>query len=488
MQSIKQRYNNPCYCINNLVIDSKVISPNANPNIMIPNNVEYIDFNFDPFKRCLDIKTIRQNDLSSLSDSYQYRHVKLIRDIGTFPTYDNKTIVLSCVLCVTNDNFDNIESFSIGPMIQLSKNFINFPGKLSFTGGIIDADDIMGPEQTLLRRFVKQLQLHTYLDYDIINYIKKHMKIQYLIFSHPLNNQQQQDTDDKSRCFVITFVYCVALPDKYLSSFRCDIFQEPLVDGVVLFKGKEILKSLITDSPFDENRGWTPNGSIIVIYELARVIKHQYYNLIKDDDHNKVLANVLSCLMDYKIQYEHELRSVLKLLIPQLYILLGGFVKPHSIVDKHFLYYQPVNIYEYNNRSFKNPQKYSGYIDKLRTNFSFDEIVYTIDKINKETNPSYIANDIFALFCDSELDSKDFKFIGCDSQGPVKDEYYEFKTSVLRDIYTQLNYLIISNYENTDETKDKKSTKVNLKLTDYIAYDFYTDRSIKKGWIITLFI
>src|SRR6185436_2431026 len=93
-----------------------------------------------------------------------------------------------------------------------------------------------------------------------------------------------------SRRFNITFVYCISLPDKYLDKFRCNVFQQSEVDSVSMFKGKDIMKSLIIDSPFDENKGWTTNGAIIVIDQLNRIIKKQYYNLIKDNNHDKRLA------------------------------------------------------------------------------------------------------------------------------------------------------------------------------------------------------
>lgn len=509
MQTIPQSNDNR-FWIQNLFINDELVKPNDNPNKNLPITVEYIDIDFDPFKSLLKIGTMTKGP-------YNYPYVKLIRDIGTSPTEDNKNIGLACLLCVTNDKYDNIESFSIGPVIERSKKLRSFPGKLSFVGGLFEKNDIT-PEHTVLREFIEELGLDVYLNYDIIKYIQKNMKLQYLIFSHPLIKNIGPDGKSyesrrfnityESRRFNITLVYCIALPDTYLSTFRSDIYQKSEVDSVSFFKGKDILKSLLINSPFEENNGWTQNASIIVIEQLNRVIKQQYYDLIKDnnDTHDKILANLLKCFIDYRITTESELRICLKLLIQQLYIVLCEPIKKP-------LYDPPVNIIStpdtqqdskkpipnpseninkpttsnitidknsnnpFKDISIKKPPIYMGYLDKLKLNFSFNKVEFTIDNIIPTTDSNHIANDIFASFCDSGCFSKDFIFTGYESNG---DKNYQFKEKVFNEICYLLRDLCKYTYNN--------STKVDYRLNYYLSggNEYYNEGPEKTGWIITL--
>ena len=487
MQTTTTQSSDNRFYIKNLIINGEVVSANSNPNKKIPDNTDYyVDFDFDPFKASLNISSHYKNMPVSLSEPYQYRHVKLIRDINISPTEENKNIGLACLLCVTNNREDNIESFMIGPVIERSKKLRSFPGKLSFAGGLFELNDIT-LEHAVLREFIEELSLDTYLDYDIIQTIKKQMLLQYMIFSHPLiKNTGIDGKSYESRRFNITLVYCVSIPENYLSKFRFDVFQKSEVDNVTCFKGKDILHSLIRNCPFeDNNNGWTTNGAIIVIEQLTRVFKHQYYNLIKDANHDKVLANLLSCFMDYNIRTASELKILLKVLISQLYIMLSESIKTSDNVDKTFLYYPPTNIVSTpdSQTSFKKPPKYNGHLNKLRSysTFSFGEkqIEYTIEKINRETSPKDIADDIFALFYGSEYFSRSFIFIGYQRKG---DDNYYFKERVFNEIWALLKDLIIYN--------DNKSTKVDSKLTDYLSggNEYYDEKSEKTGWIITLSI
>jgi len=474
MHTPSTQSNDNRFWIKNLFIDGELIKPNDNPNKKLPIDIQYIDFDFDPFKGLLSINPVHKDQLSSLSDSYQYRHIKLIRDIGTFPTEDNKNIGLACLLCVTNDIDDNIEKFSIGPVITRSKKLKSFPGKTSFTGGLFELNDIT-PEHTVLREFIEELELNTYFNYDIIKYIQKNISLQYLIFSHPLIKNPNNE-NKPSRRFNITFVYCISLPDKYLDKFRCNVFQQSEVDSVSMFKGKDIMKSLIIDSPFDENKGWTTNGAIIVIDQLNRIIKKQYYNLIKDNNHDKRLATLLSCFMEYTITTETELRMVLKLLISELYFKLCDSNNQPPIKITNI---PPTNVLNFNDTpkpTLKEPPKYKGYLDKLKVNYPvrFDgNEEFTIDKINIDIDSKDIANDIFASFCDSKCFLKGFTFIGYQSKG---DCNYQYKERVFDEICCILKTLC----------KDGKS--INFKLTDYLTggNDYYNEGPEKTGWIIIL--
>jgi hypothetical protein len=430
---------NTRFSIENLIINSQSVAPNENPNKKLENSVTKVNIAFDPFKKSLAI----DSDINRKSGIH-YKNVKLIRDPKTVPSEDNQTIGLACLLCVTNDQFDSIENFSIGPNLKSS------PGKISFAGGLFKLSDIT-PEHTVIREFIEELELDTYYPFDIINHIEKNMKLTHLIFSHPLIKHGPKET----RRFNITFVYSIALPDYYLNVFKCDVSKKSEVDSVVTFKGNAILKSLISNSPFEIDKGWTINSTIIVLDYIKTVVKNQYDTLIKNgsnpDDPLVNVLSVFSTIPTTEISSEHDIRMVLKLCIQQLYVLLPKKKQAkilNPLIDQKLT---------------------SGELKKLVCPITSRLL---ISNLNRQTNVKAVANDMIAIFLYEAVYDKKFDFYIYDSKENVD---YLFKKQRFHEITKALFILLMGS----------QYLKFAIDVNVTSIYGGHPDPE-EKGWTISL--
>jgi len=411
------------FWIENLIINKQSVAPNENPNKHLTDSSTTVNISFNPFKNSLVI----DSDMIFKS-AINYKDVKLIRDTKTAPSEYNKNIELACLLCVTNDQFDNIENFSIGPVIERSKKLNSFPGKLSFVGGLFELNDLT-PEHTVIREFIEELDLKTYLDFDIIKHIKKKMKLTHLIFSHPLIKQGCLIND--TRRFNITFVYSIALPNFYLNTFKYDIFQKSEVDSVITFKGIDILKSLISNPPFEIDKGWTINCSMIVLDQLKEIAKNQSDTLIKNGIHpDDPLVNVLSLLPTTEILSESDLQMVLRLCIQQLYILLSQ----RKQVEK-----PKVEILN----PLKKKRQLTGALGKLSYISRTLAMEYTLTEISIPTDVSAVAMDMLIIFLNEDVFIKEFVFYGYESNRNFDNLFRERKFHEITDALRQ--FIIFQN-------------------------------------------
>ena len=438
------------YFLDNLLVNKNKVNPNDNPNIFLDESIKEVGVTFNAFKRSIEI----QSDMKDCT----YKNIKLIRDTTIHPSNDNKSIALACLTFVTNDKLDNLNDFSIGPLIIRSKKLKSFPGKLSPAGGLYDENDLTC-ERTAFRELMEELRLNEYLDPSIINNLQQNLKLTHLIFSHPIGR------------FNVTLVFSVSLPEAYIDKFNCDIYQIDEVDKVInKLKGVEIIESLFNDCPFSD-KGWTPNGAMIVLDYLMMVAKkHKSYSKImvmaidnftksglcspQKEDLKSFLVMKLTPLLyalksEIKSEVKAEVKSEIKIetkaeIKTEVKTETKSEVKTETRTQDIFqkdidtirLYESgtlPERLFKASPVKLKDTGALNNLMKKRWNDGCGDE--YDIESINTSTSSYNIANDIAYIVTNSNNFVIEFNFVGYRS---VKDANYNCKFQIFENAIRQL--------------------------------------------------
>ena len=444
------------YWITDLVINGTPIASNQDPNVALPN-ADYVSITFNPYKNSVIIDTHGPN-----SSKHTYEKVKIIRNKETFPTPDNENIGLACPLCVTNDQTNDLTKFAVGPLITRSKKLRSFPGKISCAGGMYDKSDL-SCEVTVMRELTEELQLDKYLHPKLIHKMQTNLKLTHLILSHP-----QVGT---SRRFNITFVYAVSLTDTEISQFNTKMYQIEEVDSVCVLKGTELLKSLVDVSPFETDKGWTPNGALIIIDHLIDVAKKHFPNInVKSDG---ILKLKVEWFSELKIKSSSE--KDLNYLLCEVKGLIEKFNKKSDIQDdnvgggkgvepiksnvnyfgqpssptelmsfimagdtpnqlpQYFVPQTPI-IKQSNTREILKPVK-NGSSNVLYLDCGWrGGSCYQISRISPKTSAEDVASDFATKFLESDSFVMSFEFGGIKSGSDSKDQNYQAQLNIFHKI------------------------------------------------------
>jgi hypothetical protein len=438
------------YWIKKLIINTKEIGPNENPNIALSIKDKSISsINFDYFRHTIEISTTSSS-----------KPVTLIRDPSLSPSEDNRTIGLSCFLCITNDKFDKFEDFYIYPFIERNKKLGIFPGKLSFVGGLFEPGDITF-EHTVLKSMIKSFSMDNYTttsNNNLLTYIKNNLSLTHIVLSHPLI--------DKSRIFNITIVYSVVLSNRLITEFDHNCFITSEAEKIVGLKGLDIFKSLIDNCPFENAKGWTPNSAIIVIDYLKKIADNQRLirqaNLTEDELYYTELLEYFICTETCQTT-EKDLKNFLKFILKLLY----DFIIKKKEQPNNTLLPPPLNVYRDTTKYVRNYQ-----LDTLKEEYPNQSITYyNINKINSETSTNVIAHDMIAMLMEFEVYSMRLIFIGYESG----KEGYSEDNKIKEEIFMKILIRLKTYYKNVID---------GVTSIDYLIDEYGVP--VKAGWRVTL--